>query len=176
MVGHLVVARERRVYGGDATEHVLQHREHDEVAHEHAHRRTHQRIDAAAVPARLHVAPALAGGGDQLEQDLPCEQHHGAGHVRPVREERSVPGIRCPLVGEPADGEQGAVGLAGEQVAAAGARGQQADAARVPALDLSAVVRVRAGHHRGRLLLHPPERRYVLVGAEQYARLAGARL
>ena len=46
----------------------------------------------------------------------------------------------------------------------------------VPPLDLRAVGRRRTGHERARLLLDPAERRDVVVGAQQQARLRGAGL
>jgi hypothetical protein len=129
------------------------------------------------VAARPHVAPALARRRDQLQHHLPDEQHHGAGDVGAVGEEGAVAGIGRALLGEPADGQQRAVGLARQQVAAArAAAGEQPVAARVPALDLQAVVGIRARQHPRRLLLDPAERRDVLVRAEQDAGLAGARL
>ena len=62
----------------------------------------------------------------------------------------------------------------------AGSRGrrpvdEEANARGVPALDLRAVRRCGARHHRPGLL-HPAERRDVLVRAQQDPRLAGARL
>ena len=172
----LVVAGERRVDGRHAAVHVLQHRERHQVAHEDAHHGAQERIAAAAVAARLHVAPPLARGGDQLEHDLPREQHDGAGDVRAVGQERAVAGVRRPLLGEPADGHQGALGLARQQVAAARSAGDEPDAARVPALELGAVVGVRAADHPRGFLLDPAERGDVLVRAEQDAGLAGAGL
>ena len=56
VVRHLVVARERRVDGRPPAHHVGEHARDDQVAHEDAQRRPHQRVDAAAVAARKHVA------------------------------------------------------------------------------------------------------------------------
>ena len=67
VVGDLVVARERRVDGGPAAHHVGEHAGHDQVAHEHAQRRAHQRVDAAAVAARAHVA------ADRAQRRRPLE-------------------------------------------------------------------------------------------------------
>ena len=177
MVGDLVVARERRVDRGAPAHHVGQHAEDDQVADDHAHRAAHQRIDAAAMPARPHVAPGRARGRGQLEHDLPEEQDERARDVEAVGEERAVAGVRPFLGLGAADREDRLLGLAGEQVAAARpAVDEQADAGRVAPLDLRAVRRRRADHHAPALLLDPAERRDVLVGAEQDAGLAGAGL
>ena len=171
VVGDLVVAGERRVDRGHAAEHVLQDREHDEVAHEDAHPGAQQRIDAAAVAARAHVAPALARRGDQLEHDLPEHEHERAGDVRAVGEERAVAGVGALLVGDAAGGEERRVGLAGQQVAAARpAVRRAARRRRARALDRRAVVRVRAGDHPARRLVDPAERRDVVVVARAGSR------
>ncbi len=68
------------------------------------------------------------------------------------------------------------IGLAGEEVAAARATVAQQTVARVTTLDLRAIGRRRARHRRRRLLLHPAERRNVLVRAEQDPRLRGTGL
>ena len=115
----LVVAREGRVDRGAALHHVREDAVDDQVADDHAHRRAHERIDAAAVAARPDVAPALPGGGGGLEDDLPEEERERPGHVEPVREEGAVAGVRLLLRLHPADGEDDVVGLAGEEVAAA---------------------------------------------------------
>ncbi len=150
---------------------------HDEVAHDHAHPAAHERIRAAAVSARLHVAARAADGGRPLEAHLEEEEHEGARDVEPVGEEGAVVGVGLLLGLEPADGEDVAVGLAGEQVAAARAAvPQQALPAAVAALDLGAVRRGGAGHQDPRLLLDPAEGGDVRVGAEQDAGLRGAGL
>ena len=95
VVGDLVVAGERRVDRGTPVHHVGQDAEDDEVADEHAHRRAHERIDAAAVPARADVAARGARGGGDLEHDLPGEQHERARDVEAVGEERAVAGVRA---------------------------------------------------------------------------------
>ena len=177
VVGDLVVAREGRVDGGAPAHHVGQDAEHDQVAHDHAHRPAQQRVDPAAVAARLDVAAAGADRRGPLQQDLPDEQHERARDVEAVREEGAVAGVRTLLGLDPADGQDHLVGIAREQVAAAGAAvGQQAGARGAAALDLGAVGRRGAGHHRPRLLLDPAERGDVLVRAEQDAGLAGAGL
>ena len=56
VVRDLVVAREGRVDGGSAAHDVGEDAGDDQVAHEDAERSAHQRVDAAAVPARVHVA------------------------------------------------------------------------------------------------------------------------
>ena len=105
------------------------------------------------------------------------EQHQRAGDVEAVGQERPVAGVRALLGLHPADGQDHLVGLAREQVAAARAAvGQQSDAGRQAALDLRAVGGGRARHQRAGLLLHPPERRDVLVGSEQDPGLARAGL
>ena len=62
MVGDLVVAREGRVDGRPAAHHVGEDAEDDQVAHDHADAGPHQRVDAAAVAARAHVAADRAAG------------------------------------------------------------------------------------------------------------------
>ena len=114
---------------------------------------------------------------DPLEDDLESEEHERARHVVAVGEERPVPRVGLLLLLHPADGEDHVLRLAGEQVAAAGAAvDEQADAGRVTALDLRAVRRRRARHHRRGLLLDPAEGGDVLVGSQQDPRLAGPRL
>ena len=93
VVGDLVVARERRVDRGAAAHHVGEHAEDDEVAHDHAHRAAHQRVDAAAVAARADVAAGGAQRGGDLEHDLPDEQHERPGDVEAVGEEGAVAGV-----------------------------------------------------------------------------------
>ena len=127
--------------------------------------------------ARPHVAPPLPCRGDQLERDLPDEEHERARDVRAVRHERAVTGIRPALVSQAADRQERRVRASRQQVAAAGAAaGEQAVIGSVPPLDLRAVVGIRAGHHPGGLLLHPAERGNVVVRSEQDAGLAGAGL
>ena len=177
VVRHLVVARERRVDGGSPAHDVGEHARDDQVAHEDAERAPHQRVDAAAVAARLHVAADRAQSRDPLEDDLPAEEDERARHVVAVGEERPVAGIGLLLLVHPADGEDHVLRLAGEQVPAAGAAvDEQADAGPAPPLDLRAVGRRRARHHRRGLLLHPAKRRDVLVRSQQDPRLAGTRL
>jgi hypothetical protein len=139
VVGDLVVAREGGVHRGPAAHHVGQDGEDDEVADDHAHRRPHQRIAAAAVAAWPHVATGGAGRCRQLEHDLPEEEHEGARDVEPVGQEGPVARVRA-LVGlDAADREDRLVGLAREQVAAAGAAArEQALAGRVARLDFGA--------------------------------------
>ena len=177
MVRHLVVAGERRVDGGPAAHHVGEHARDDQVAHEDAQRASHQRVDAAAVPARPHVAADGARGGDPLEHDFEPEQHERARDVVAVGEERPVPGVGLLLLLHPADGEDHVLRLPGEEVAAARAAvDEQADAGRVAAFDLRAIRRCRARHQRAGLLLDPPEGGDVLVGPQQDPRLTGPRL
>ena len=175
-MGDLVVARERRVDRGSALHHVLEHAVDDQVANEHAERAAHQRVVAAAVTARAHVAPLRPARRRELEHDLPEEEHEDARHVEAVREERPVAGVRLLLLVHPADREDAVVGLAREQVAAARAAVAQQPVTRVAALDLGAVGRRRAGHRRRGLLLDPAEGGDVLVRAEQDACLRRAGL
>ena len=79
VVRDLVVAREGRVDRGAALHHVREDAVDDQVADDDAHRRAHERVDAAAVAARPNVAPALPGGGGDLEDDLPEEEHERRG-------------------------------------------------------------------------------------------------
>ena len=97
--------------------------------------------------------------------------------LSPLAKNAAVAGVGLLLRLHPAHGEDHVLRLAGEEVAAAGAAvDQQADAGAAAPLDLGAVRRRRARHHRRRLLLHPAERRDVLVRTQQDARLAGAGL
>ena len=136
-----------------------------------------QRVDAAAVAARAHVAAGCPDRRRPLQQDLPPEQHERARDVEAVGEEGPVARVRALLGLHAADGQDHLVGLAREQVAAARAAvGEQPGAGGVAPLDLGAVGGRRAGHQRAGLLLHPAERRDVLVRAEQDPGLAGAGL
>ena len=56
VVRDLVVARECRVDRGSSTHDVGENSRDDQVAHEHAERPSHQRVDAATVAARADVA------------------------------------------------------------------------------------------------------------------------
>ena len=128
MVGDLVVAGEGRVDGGAAAHHVGEHAEDDQVADDHAHRPAQERVDAAAVAARAHVAADRPDRGGPLEDHLPGEQHQRPGDVEAVGEEGAVAGVGLLLGLDPADRQDHLVGLAGEQVAAAGpAVGEQPD-------------------------------------------------
>ena len=177
MVRDLVVARERRVDRGPPLHHVAQDAVDDQVADDHAERRPHEWVKPTAVSPRPHVAALGLRRGGPLQHDLPEEQHEYPHDVEPVREEGAVAGVRAPLGVHPADGQDHVVGLAREQVAAAGAAvDQQALAGCVAALDLGAVGRPGARHQLRGLLLDPAESRDVLVRAEQDAGLAGARL
>ena len=177
MVGHLVVAREGRVDGGTPFHHVREDAVDDQVADDDAHRRAQERIDPAPVTARPHVAAPLARRGRDLEEHLPGEEDERPGDVEAVGEKRPVARVRLLLGLEPAHGQDQVVGLAGEEVAAARAAvPEQADPRPAPALDLGAVRGRRARHQRPGLLLDPPEGRDVLVGAEEDAGLARARL
>ena len=118
-MGDLVVAREGRVDRGAAAHHVGQDAVHDQVAHDHAHRRPQQRVDPAAVPARPHVPPGRAHRRRPFEDELPAEEHERPRHVEAVREERAIARIGALLGAHPADREDHLVGLAREQVPAA---------------------------------------------------------
>ena len=97
--------------------------------------------------------------------------------VEAVGQEGPIAGVRLLLGLHPADREDHLVRLTREEIAAAGTSvAKQADPGRATALDLGAVGRRRAGHHRLRLLLDPSEGRDVLVGAEQDPCLAGSGL
>ncbi len=176
VVGHLVVAGEGRVDRGPSPHHVGQDAEDDEVAHDHAHRAAQERVDPAPVSARVDVPPDRSQRRGPLEDDLPEEEDERPRDVVSVCEERAVAGVRTLLGVHAAHGEDDVVGLAREEVPAARATVGQKTVPRVPALDLRAVGRRRAGHHDRALLLDPAERRDVLVGAEQDARLARSRL
>ena len=177
MVGHLVVAREGRVDRGTAFHHVREDAVDDQVADDDAHGRAQERVDPAPVTPRPHVAAPLARRGRDLEEHLPGEEDERPGDVEAVGEKRPVARVGLLLGLEPAHGQDQVVGLSREEVAAARAAvPEQADPRPAPALDLGAVGGRRARHQRPRLLLDPPEGRDVLVGAEEDACLARARL
>ncbi len=147
MVRDLVVAREGRVDRGPPLHHVREDAVDDQVADDDAHRRAQERIDAAPVAARADVAPALARGGDPLEDHLPPEEDERPRDVEAVGEEGAVAGVGAPLGLHPADGQDHVVGVAREEVAAARAAvREQPRPPRVPPLDLGAVLRRRADH------------------------------
>ena len=70
---------------------------------------------------RPDVPADRAGRGGHLQRDLPGEQRQRAGDVEAVGEEGAVAGVGALLGIDPADREDHLVGLAREQVAAAGA-------------------------------------------------------
>ncbi len=173
----LVVAREGRVDRRSALQHVGEDSVDDQVADDDAHGRPHEWVDASAVPARTDVAADRAEGGGPLEEDLPEEEHEHPRDVEAVREERPVARVRALLHVHPADSEDHVLGLTRQEIAAARAAvGEQTDARRMTALELGAVRGRGAGHRRRRLLLHPAERRDVLVRAEEDPRLTRAGL
>ncbi len=129
------------------------------------------------MPARLHVAADRSERCNPLEDDLPAEEDERAQRVFAVREERPITRIGLLLRLHPADGEDHVVCLAGEEVSAAGASvDQQPDSGAAPPLDLRTIGRSRARHQRCSLLLHPAERRDVLVRAKEDPRLTRTRL
>ena len=176
VMGDLVVARERRVDRRPALHQVGKDAEHDEVADDHAHRASHERVDPAPMSPGMDVAPDRAQRGDPLEDHLPEEEDERTRDVVPVREEGAIAGVRALLRLHSAHREDDVVGLAGEQVPAACAPVAEEPVARVAALDLLAVSRCRARHEDASLLLDPAEGGDVLVRAQQDAGLAGARL
>ena len=124
-----------------------------------------------------YVPPLLALRGYELQDDLPEPEREDTGDVRAVGEERAVAGIGLLLLRDPAGREERGVGVAREQVAAAGAAvGEQSGAGGAVPFDRRAVVRVRAGEHPARALLDPAERRDVLVVPQQDPGLTGAGL
>src|SRR4029079_13101660 len=89
-----------------------------------------------AVASRAHVAPDRPERRGPLEQDFPEEEDQRSRDVEPVREERAIAGIRALLGAHAADREEDFLGLAGEQVAAAGTTvDEQADAGGAIGLD-----------------------------------------
>ena len=145
VVRDLVVTRERRVDRRPPSHHVGEDAVHDQVAHDDAHCGAHERVDAAAVPARPNVAPPLARRGRPLEDHLPAEEDEHARHVEAVREERLVARVRTALGLDPADRQDHLVGAAGEQVPTArAAADEQSDTARMPPLELGAVAAARS--------------------------------
>ncbi len=176
-MGNLVVAREGGVDRGPPFHHVREHPVHDQVTHDHAERGPHERIEAAPVAARSHVAALRPPGRLPFEENLPAEEHQYPDDVEAVREESPVPGVGALLGIHPADGEDHVVGFAGEKVSAARAAvGEETLARGVAALDLRTVGRARARDEPSRLLLHPAEGGDVVVRAEQDARLASTGL
>ena len=160
MVRDLVVARERRVDSRPAAHHVRQHAVDDQVPDDHAHRAAQERIDAAAVPSRPHIAPDCSERRSPLEDHLPREEDERSRDVETVREERAIAGVRLLLGLHPADGEDHLLGLAREQVAAARAAiDEQADARGAVGLDARAVGGSGACREQAALLVHPAERR-----------------
>jgi hypothetical protein len=95
MVGDLVVAGEGGIHRGASAHHVGQDAEDDEVADDHAHRAAHQRIDAATMAARAHVAAGRARGRRDLQHDLPQEEHERARDVEAVARNAGSPGSPC---------------------------------------------------------------------------------
>src|SRR5262249_58834017 len=135
------------VADGPSFHHVRDHAVHDQVADDYAHRRAHERVRAAAMPARPDVAPLRADRRSPFEDDLPEEEHEHPRDVEAVREERAIARIRALVLVDPADGEDDLVSLAREEIPAARAAvREQADPRRPPMLDLGAVRRLRAGH------------------------------
>ncbi len=179
-MGDLVVARKGRVHGRAPPHHVGEDAEHDEVADDHAHCGSHQRIDAAAMPTRPHVAPPLAHRRDALEDDFPDELHERAVDVESVREEGAVARVRLLLGLDAAHGEDRLFGLAGEQVAAAAATvGQQPASVCQPTLDFGAVLGRRADLQGRAVLLDPAKRgnlpRWTRAGSRPGWRRSGKR-
>ena len=75
MVGNLVIGGKGGVEDRPPREHVGDDGLDDEVADQHAHGRPDERILPSALAARSDVTPALEGCGEQLQPDLPDEQH-----------------------------------------------------------------------------------------------------
>ena len=75
VVGDLVVADERGVAGRHALEHVADQREDVEVAHHDGHAHAQQRVDAAAIDARLNVELPLAAASifSVMTSQMPSE-------------------------------------------------------------------------------------------------------
>src|SRR5262249_33760921 len=165
------------VADGPSFHHVRDHAVHDQVADDYAHRRAHERVRAAAMPARPDVAPLRADRRSPFEDDLPEEEHEHPRDVEAVREERAIARIRALVLVDPAAGARALAPPAGEAPPAARAAvGERPAPRRPPMLDLGAVRRLRAGHLTAAHLLDPAERRDVVVRAEQDAGLAGAGL
>ena len=131
-----------------------------EVADEHAHPGAQQRIAAAAVAAGADVAPALARGRDELEADLPEDEHERARDVRAVGQEGSVPRVGPLLVGQAAGREQRACRPRRRAGCRGSCRRRRAGRCRWSGtLDRRAVVGVRAGHELAATPCRPSERR-----------------
>ena len=94
VVRDLVVARERRVDRGTAFHHVRDHAVHDQIADEDAHRRAQERVDAAAMAARAHVAADRTERREPLEDHLPGEEHEDPRDVEAVRQEGAIARVR----------------------------------------------------------------------------------
>ena len=138
----------------------------------------HQRIDAAAVPARAHVAARRPQRRGHLEDDLPEEQHERARDVEAVGEERAVARVRA-LLGLGAADREDRLRRPRRRAGCRGSR-RRRSAARCRSRGGARSRRSPSGEEqviiRPRLLLDPAERGDVLVGAEQDPGLAGAGL
>ena len=177
VVRDLVVARKSRVDCGPALHHVREDAVDDQVADDHAQGRTHERVEPTAMASGADVSALRPSRSQPLEQHLPGEENQDAHDVEPVGEERSVPRVRALFGVDPAARQDHVVGAAGEQVAAARAAvDEQPVVGRVAALDLGAIRRAGASDQLRRFFLDPPERRDVLVRADQNPGLARAGL
>ena len=177
VVRDLVVAREGRVDRRPPLHHVAEDAVDNQVADDDAHRRPQERIGAAPMAARADVTPTLLRSGDPLDDQLPGEEDERPRDVEAVREEGAVARVGRALGLHAADREDHVVGAAREEVAAARASvREETRSARVPPLELGAVLRRRAGDERFSLLLDPAEGDDAVVRAEQDAGLRGAGL
>ena len=162
---------------------------HHDVAGDHRRPRPGERVEPAAGDPRPDVGAPLPAGRDELADDVDqrgdqrAQRVDRVGEVGVVAGAHPVPAGPVPArtaaghEGQRAHGQADVLGVAGEQVAAAGAvDGEQAAAVGVPALDLGGVLGVRDGDHVVAVLLVPAEPEDVVVGAVQDAADAGAGL
>jgi len=122
--------------------------------------------------AWLDVTAALADRRRPLEHHLPEQKNDRGRHVVAIREERSVTRVAPELATHTSDRQDGGIGLAGEDVAAARATvAEDPDPARVSLLDLDNRIGPGDRLELSRLFLDPSERRQVSVRAQQDSRL-----
>ncbi len=188
VVGDLVVAEEVGVDHGPAGQHVLEQGGGDDVAGDDRRPRPREGVDAAAGDARADVGPALGGRGGQLAVDVDqrdperADGVHGVGEVGVVARAHPVapaadPGAAGHDVRQRAHRQADVGGVAGEQVAAAGAVGSEQPApVGVPALQGGGIVGRGHPDDLVALLVVPAEADDVVVGAVQDAEDRGAGL
>ncbi|CAM5710809.1 hypothetical protein SALBM135S_06453 [Streptomyces alboniger] len=179
VVRHLVVRDEVGVDRAAPREHVPEDGGDHHVTLDDGREGADQRVEPA--PADTGAAPLDAGaqGLADLAEDLGDEGEGGPHGVGGIGEVGEVPGPRSVLLPPPGghgEDEGELLGAAAEEVAAAGAvDGEEAAVAGAldgAALELGGGGRPVADHDLAGVLLVPPERGHVVVGAVQDAELA----